>query len=86
MALRQKDLTAASLQTGLGADKINPAKSAETVCVTENSPEANDVVDTDAQEEELWQQAFATSPDTLSRLAARSRAHREAGRTKKVSA
>lgn len=77
MALREKDLTAASLQTGLGADKINPAKSAENVCIT---------VDADAQDEELWERTFAASQDTLSRLAARSRAHREAGRTKKVSA
>ncbi len=41
--------------------------------------------DTDTQDDELWDQTFAASQDTLSRLAARSRAHREAGRTKRIS-
>lgn len=40
--------------------------------------------DADTQDDELWDQTFASSPDTLSRLAARSRANREAGRTKRI--
>lgn len=41
--------------------------------------------DADTQDDELWDQTFAASQDTLSQLAARSRAHRETGRTKKLS-
>lgn len=40
----------------------------------------------DEQDEVLWEVEFAASQDTLDRLAAQARAHRTAGRTKKISA
>ena len=40
--------------------------------------------DVDAADDQEWDRAFAASQETLARLAARSRAHREAGRTKKI--
>lgn len=41
--------------------------------------------DADTRDDELWDKPFAASQGTLSRLAARSRAHQEAGRTKRIS-
>jgi len=43
-------------------------------------------VSIDEQDEALWEAEFAASQDALGRLAARARAHRTAGRTKKISA
>lgn len=43
-------------------------------------------VDTDAQDEHLWERAFAESQDVLELLGARSRENRKAGRTKRISA
>ena len=72
MALMQKDLHPFSL----------PDDKAQNEKVTE---EADKAANADAQDEEQWQNAFAASQDTLSSLAAQARAHREAGRTRKIS-
>ena len=50
----------------------------------ETEKDVPDSVDADAQDEALWESKFAASQDTLARLAAQSRAHRSAGRTKKI--
>ena len=38
----------------------------------------------DAQDDREWDETFAASQDVLARLAARSQAHRDAGRTKRI--
>ena len=65
MALLQKDKDAAVHQTAL------PDNSG----IEQNLPVAGDG---EAQDEALWEKAFAASQDTLARLAAQSRAHRKA--------
>lgn len=74
MALLQKDMNWPTSYRDAETDK---PESAET-------EEVRPTADADAQDEQLWETAFANSQDTLSRLAAQSRAHREAGRTKKI--
>lgn len=74
MALLQKDMKLPILYKGAETDK---PESVET-------KEVRLTADADAQDEELWAAEFAASQDTLSRLAAQSRAHRAAGRTKKI--
>ena len=76
MALLQKDINSPALHKDPETDKPECAE-------TEEAPLT---ADADAQDEKRWESAFANSQDTLSRLAAQSRAHREAGRTKKIGA
>lgn len=76
MAMLEKDATRFHPSSATMAYPTEEAKA-----VTTSSVEA----DSDAQDDALWDQEFAASQDTLSRLAAQSRAHREAGRTKKIS-
>ena len=75
MAMLEKATTRFYSPSGAKAYPTEEAQAAET-----NSAEA----DTDAQDNALWDQAFAASQDTLSRQAAQSRAPREAGRTKRI--
>jgi|GEM_PF-3408279 len=41
--------------------------------------------DADAQEEQLWEAAIGSSIDVIREMAAKARAERQAGRTKKIS-
>ncbi len=75
MAMREKDATRLHSPNSAKAYPAEEAQAVET-----NPAEA----DSDAQDDALWDQEFADSQDTLSRLAAQSRAHREAGRTKRI--
>ncbi len=72
MALLQKDIDTASLDHASVTDKPE---------LKEIHPVMDDA---DAQDEALWESKFAASQDTLAHLAARARAHRSAGRTKKI--
>jgi len=72
MALLQKGVDAAPLSNRPAPDGAQSTGSENTV------------LDADAQDEALWGTKFAASPDTLDKLAARSQAHRDAGRTKKI--
>ena len=72
MALLQKDIDAVSLSNHTAPDGVQSTN-------TESTPQ-----DADAQDEKLWESEFAASQDTLALLAARSRAHRSAGHTKKI--
>lgn len=72
MALLQKDIHPTSL---------DPVSAPEKSELKETRPVIDDA---DAQDEELWAAEFAASQDTLAHLAARSRAHREAGRSKRI--
>lgn len=74
MALLQKDIDVPASYKDIGTDKPESAE----------IEEARLTADADIHDEKQWENAFANSQDTLSRLAAQSRAHREAGRTKKI--
>ena len=74
-AMLEKDATWFHSSSGT---KAYPTE--ESKAVTTNPAGA----DSDAQDDALWDQEFADSQETLSRLAAQSRAHREAGRTKRI--
>jgi len=67
MALTQKDIPAPALQKSLKTDNSQNAEAEELSLMA----------DADAQDEELWVSAFATSQNTLSLLAAQSRTHRD---------
>lgn len=75
MAMLEKDAKLFHSPNGANA---YPTK--ETNAVTDSPAET----DADVQDDSLWDREFADSQDTLSRLAAQSRAHREAGRTKRI--
>ncbi len=73
MAVLEKDAKLFHSPNGANAYPTEEAQAVET-----------NLVDADAQDDAFWDQEFADSQDTLSRLAAQSRAHREAGRTKRI--
>lgn len=77
MGLTEKHVNAGYLGAATQHPTTKKLKTAVEVCVA---------ADADAQDEALWERTFAATQDTLSRLAAQSRVHREAGRTKKISA
>ena len=72
MALLQKDVDAAPSRNHTVPDGAQSAGSENTA------------MDADAQDEALWEAKFAASQEILAQLAARSQAHRDAGRTKKI--
>ena len=72
MAVTEKNIQALS---SLGNRQAEQEKTGKDVL---------DSVDADAQDEALWESQFVASQDTLARLAAQARAHRSAGRTKKI--
>lgn len=74
MALTQKDVNATYFK-GERSHKVKNKVVADNPCVTD---------DADARDDCEWDCAFAVSQDTLARLAAQSRAHRDAGRTKRI--
>ena len=76
MALCQQDLNATHLRGKAGSCKTKSATVGQKIPVT---------VDTDAQEEHLWDCAIANSIDAIRDLADKALADRRAGRTKKIS-
>ncbi len=74
MALIQKDIPAPALQRSSKTDDLQNSE-AEKIALA---------ADADAQDEALWESKFTASQDTLAHLAAQARAHRSAGRTKKI--
>ena len=80
MGLMQKAGNASYFRGGARSYKTENAQ-AETAKI---AAKVCAVADADAQDDYEWDCAFAKSQDTLARLAARSRAYREAGRTKRI--
>ncbi len=74
MALMQKDLNATYFK-GARSHYVTPEVAVDNPCVAD---------DADAADDRKWDEEFAASPDTLACLAARSRANREVGRTKRI--
>ena len=74
MALMQRDLNANYFK-GTRSHSVTSEVAVDNSCVIE---------DADAGDDRQWDEEFESTPQTLACLAAQSRAHRDAGRTKRI--